>query len=224
MPSQNEARTPSVPAAAASARWVDEFLLPTVSAELDARARAAMRCLQLEPHDEEEAIHLRRLGHACDVAVWRQERVTERHWQRPPILLGAARWPMADGHYDLAWSGEAGLAPLSSEARLACARELHRVCADRGAVLLVAGNRACPLHRARGVAFEDMRALFVAQAGFRAMRPANLAGHFGWSRLPRVLRWLAAPLEAYLRWASQPAHPRRYASALNPMLALSFPR
>jgi hypothetical protein len=220
----------------ASARWVDAFLLPALHARFPGTLHSGLRCLQVEPADEEEATYLRSRGHACDVLLCNGERAGERAWQRPPLVGGPARLPVEDHRYDFVWSGAFGRLNRTPESRSACARELCRVSATGGAVMLTAGNRASPLDLSAGsarlhgpfrtdlVTLPEMKRHFVDEGGFSAMRLLSLEGCFGWAQLPGALRFAAAWLEGYLRWVSSPASPGIYGSPLNPMFALWFER
>ena len=224
-------------AARAAARWIDSYLLPLVAAEHITSPGRALRCLHIEPDDELEAIHLRRLGHDCDVLL---SPLNRRHpaprWERPPIVADMARLPLTDRRYDLIWSAAFGRLNPGPECRRASACELLRICAPGGGVLLMQGNVASPLYMRRGLrlalgplgphgaTLAGLQQAFIGDAGFAVMRSHSLAGHFGWGSVPRGMRGVAWVLERYLRWASHPGRPARYASALNPMFALWFGR
>lgn len=225
------------PAPTAAVRWVDGYLLPLVGSEIGRLPGSGLRCLQIEPDDEEEAMHLRRLGHHCEVILCDPGRLGERHWERTPLVASdPAGLPVADQSYDLVWSGAFGRLNPTPERRRTCARELLRVCSPRGGVLLTQGNAACALDLSSGiklslgrarpdqVTYAELQRAFLGEAGFAAMHLKSVAGHFGWTRVPRLLRVVAIALERYLEWASRPDRPRRYASALNPMFGLWFTR
>jgi len=56
--------------ASAGARWLERFLLPILDDLLaDVKHEAVRRCLQLQPDNEEEALHLRGKGWICDLLV-----------------------------------------------------------------------------------------------------------------------------------------------------------
>jgi len=227
-------------AAQAAARWIDSYLLPLVAAEHLIVPGRVLRCLHVEPFDELEAMHLRRLGHDCDVLLSPLHRPQPAaRWERPPFVADMASLPLAGHCYDLIWSAAFGRLNHGPERRRASARELLRICAPGGGVLLMQGNAASPLDVSTGLrpslgrlgtpgphltTLDGLQQAFVGDAGFAVMGLHSLAGHFGWGRVPHGLRSVAGALERYLSWASRPDRPARYASAFNPMFALWFGR
>lgn len=205
-------------ASAAAARWVEAYLLAVVARERPGRVDA-LRCLQVEPADELEAAHLRCLGHHCDILLQQPDRVGERDWGCVPLVADLDRLPVPDHRFDVVWSG--AFARLGRGRGGACARELARVCAPGGGVLLVQGNPRWPLarHRAELATVDEMRRWFVDEAGFADLRVLGLGGHRGWLRARGPWRLLAMLGERYLRWVSRPDRPQRQRSALNPTLA-----
>jgi hypothetical protein len=192
--------------------WVSRYLLPKI-ALVEAQQRQILRCLHFGPGGEEEIQALRDSGRLCESASWNGE-----------IL--DVRGP----GFDLVFGGHFGAMAGPGGPRRRLAAEISRVTARCGAVLLTAANsiscidlsansRLVHLPGAAGtLRAEELRQLFVESGFFTNLERLSLAGHFGWGRIPRVLRRLERWLEQYIEWASDPRHPARYASMLNPVM------
>jgi hypothetical protein len=216
--------------ASPGARWVERFLLPKVADRLPQATARPLAFLQLAPDDDSEADHLRALGHTCDLVL-------------APVPASGT-FPSAEGRrdpgidvargeqYDVIFSGAFGRFAPSARARIALGHLLFGVCRPGGAVLLTMGNRRCPVDLSGNAAplhspwaasllsLVEAQQLFVATCGFRSVEPLSLEDQHAGSTLGGAKRAIRKGLFAYLRWVSDPGHQGRYASPLNPMLAL----
>jgi SAM-dependent methyltransferase len=196
------------------AAWVDRFLAPLLSRNFS-NARA-LECLQVAADDDTEAVRLRELGHRCEM--------TE------PGPDHTLRFP--DASYDFVFTGRFTLRASDRESRATLAREFFRVLREGGAVLLLVGNRWCPLDLSRNgpllhspwsracLAYRECTELFVREAGFRAATPISMHRHFGWASLTAFLRPLGNLLDAHWRYVATPSRKWLYSSPLNPTFLL----
>src|SRR5262245_52873199 len=113
------------------AAWVDRFLMPRLQSRF-ANGENIL-CLQIAPDDEMEAQRLRESGHSCEVSC----------------LSGSTALPFPDSSYDFAFTGRFPVLATDREARVAFAKELHRVLRPGGSLLLVLGNRRCAIDLTR---------------------------------------------------------------------------
>jgi SAM-dependent methyltransferase len=157
-------------------------------------------------------------------------------WYEPPVV-GKSRLtlPFPDASFDLVFSSAFGRLAQSSTQRDGLAKELARVLRPGGAALLAIGNRWCPIDMQDRAAFvhgpwhpekAGLRELekHLLSAGFKGVERLSLKGHFGWARVPKLLRPVVLMISATLAWTS---HPRRrwiYASPLNTMFMLWISR
>jgi SAM-dependent methyltransferase len=140
--------------------------------------------------------------------------------------------PFPDAAYDFAFSGRFPLRAPERSSRIALARELHRVLRAGGSLLLAMGNRLCPVDFTRNgpllhglsarscLSYFEAYDLLVREAAFKNVTPLNVAGHFGWGRLPPVLSPVGKLINAYWRWLVTPSRTWLYTSPLNPTLLL----
>jgi hypothetical protein len=196
------------------AAWVDRFLRPLLAQHFP--PGRSLACLQVSPEDPSEAIRLRELGHRCEMT-------------EPGARHTLA---MAEGSCDFVFTGRFAQRAPDRAARLTLAREFFRVLREGGALLVLVGNRWCPLDLSRNgpllhgpwtrtaLSYGQCVALFVGEAGFAAARPLGLSGHFGWASLPRVLRPLGWLLDRHWQWLATPDRRWLYAGPLNPALLL----
>ena len=196
------------------AAWVNRFLAPLLSRNFS-NARP-LDCLQVVPDDDSEAVRLRELGHRCEM--------TE---PGPDQTL-----PFPDDSYDFAFTGRFTLRALNRVSRAALAREFFRVLREGGALLLLVGNRWCPLDLSRNgplihspwsrtcLTYRECTDLFMQEAEFRAATPISMQGHFGWASLPAILRPLGKLLDAHWRYVATPSRKWLYSSPLNPTFLL----
>ena len=207
------------PLSTTGARWVERYLLPLLEHRLEAGQRP-LTCLQIEPDDETEAVRLRGAGHDCEMLSL--DTIPQTQWYG---ALGA------QGRYDLVFTGYFGRITGNREGRRAMAREIARVTKPRGAFLTTIGNRLCPVDFTKNAAtvhsplseslvtLTEMERVFE-WAGFSAVRPLSLHGHFEMGTASGLLELPAAALKAYWRWGATPARRWLYASPLNPTLML----
>jgi hypothetical protein len=214
----------------AGARWVERYLRPLLAARLIPRRGPTLRILQLDPDDDTEAARLRADGHSCDVVLLDPARVGRHAWQQAPSVRP---WPGAlaePGSYDFVLTGYFGRIGGTLAGQLALAREVRRVCVPGGAFLTAIGNRRCPvdftgnaprLHRSTVptlATLPELEGVFVAGAGFAAVHPLSLTGHFGMSTLTGAQRIAGTLLEWHWRTLAVPERRWVYASAINPTL------
>jgi len=181
----------------------------------DARS---LTCLQVVPDDPTEAEQLRTLGHVCTM--------TEPTSGPTPTLA------FPDASQDFVFTGRFTGCTAEPAAQRKLAREFHRVLRPGGALLVLIGNRWCPLDLSRNgplvhgpgsratLAYRECIRLFVREAGFASIEHVNLAGHFGWARLPTALRPIGKLLDAHWRHLATPARNWLYTSPLNPTFLL----
>ena len=196
------------------AAWVSRFLRPLLARGLP--QGSPLRCLQVAGADTTEAEQLCALGHSCDIL---------------PAGTGS-RLKVPDAAYDFAFTGRFPVLAADEAHRVALAREFCRVLRPGGALLLVFGNRLCPVDLTRngpllhgpGVAqclsLGEVRRIFLERSGFAQFRPLSVYGHYGWNQLPALLRPAGTVLDAYWRWIATPDRRWLYFSLLNPTLAL----
>ena len=201
----------TVAGSSAGAAWVERFLLPLLARRF--KNRRDLACLQLWPDDATEADRLRELGYRCTMAE-----------PTPAMALASP-----DGSYDFAFTGRFSRGATEHASRMALAREFHRVLRSGGSLLLAAGNRACPVDLTRNgpvvhgrsarscLSLDEFEDLF-RQAGFDAVEPLGVAGHFGWGSLHPLVRPLGSVLDAYWRAVVTPSRRWLYAGPLNPAL------
>jgi len=226
------------PAAESSlgAQWVDRYLLPVMHEYLPRSRLGAIRCLQIEPDDEQEARQLRRHGHGCEVVLLNDRRLRERDWELAPRTGGGAGIPSGSGRYDLILTGRLGQLAGFAADRKALAEALAALCNPGGALLTVIGNRRCLvdltgnaslLHGRRCASLttlEEMEEFFVGKERFSNLRLLQVAGHFSWSRARGPLCLPAWLLERFWRHLAVPERRWLYAGPLNPVLALWLQR
>ena len=216
----------------AGERWVERYLLPIVNHRLRRDGTRSLTCLQIEPDDETEAIRLRRDGHRCDILLLDAARAEGCDWQERPLVRDSIAALHARGAYDLVLTGYFGRLGRNRAGRLELAHQLHAACRGGGAFLTAIGNRRCPVDltgnasRLHGpscdslVTLREMERIFVGAAGFAAVQPLTLAGHFGMSRARGLLAPAAWLMAAHWRWVAVPERRWLYASPLNPVLML----
>lgn len=220
------------PSSNAGAQWVERFLLPLLDRQRPGWRRESLRCLQLDPDDEDEAIRLRSEGITCDILLSESARATELQWETPPTVAPLSSLGGENGRYDLVLTGRLGAATTSAGSRKAAIKELGRVTRPGAGVLVCTGNRRCPLDLTRNASLlhgRDTPALmdlaeathaFLNSGAFHIVEPVCVAGHLGWSRLPSPLRPLSGLVEGYWRYVATPERRWLYASALNPILMI----
>lgn len=198
----------------AGAAWVERFLLPRLESRFS--SDNGISCLQIAPDDETEAQRLRVSGHSCDISG-----------PRETLTL-----PFPDSSYDFIFTGRFPVLALDDETRISFAKELYRVLRRGGSLLLVLGNRTCPVdltrngplvhgpHAQRTLSFQEARDVLVRNAGFTSVAPQSIFRHFGWGSLPASARWLGGALDAYWRLIVTPERLWLYTSPLNPTLIL----
>jgi hypothetical protein len=172
-----------------------------------------LRCLHFGFVCDEEVQALRESGRHCEFASWNGK-----------TLDAPAR------EFDLVFGGHFGALAGPGEPRRQLAAEISRVTGRPGAVLLTVANGAAVLDLSANAGLihlpgapgtmqaEELRYLFIESGFFGDLHCLSLAGHFGWGRLPRLFRPVERWLERYTAWASDPDHPRRYTSLLNPVM------
>jgi len=202
--------------ASAGGAWVNRFLLPRLTQHFP--NAPAVSCLQIAPDDSSEAERLRQIGYCCEM--------TEP--------TAAMKLSFPDSSWDFAFSGHFSLRAPDREARIALAKEMHRVLRRGGAVLLALGNRACPLdltrngallHAAAGphcLTLRETCDIMIDEAGFKTVGLLGVNGHFGWGSLSAIIRPIGSILDAHWRYLATPSRKWLYASPLNPTLLLWF--
>ena len=200
--------------ATAGAAWVDRFLLPLFAQRFP--GQSSLSCLQLVPDDPTEAARLAECGHHCEM-------------QTPDLSL-EIKAPAAS--YDFVFIGRFPALARTESKRVGFAREIHRVLRPGGSLLLVAGNRWGPLDLSRNgslihglgssvcLSRGDAARIFVEEARFAGIEFLNVAGHFGWNRLPRTLRLFGHLADLYWRRLAKPGVPWLYFGPFNPTLIL----
>jgi SAM-dependent methyltransferase len=140
----------------------------------------------------------------------------------------SARLPFDSGAYDFGFTGRFPARGQDRPARVALAKELYRILKPGGALLLVLGNRLCPIDFTRNGRFvhspfadtalslKDIKQIFIQDGGFSTTKVLNPAGHFAWRRAPAALRPLGALLESF--WKCAGRCPPLYNSIFNPTL------
>ena len=196
------------------AAWVKRFLQPLLVRHFP--TDKAVSCAQVAATDPSEAEELRALGHACELL-------------EPTASL---RLEARDASFDFAFTGRFPVLAAEPPARVRLARELHRVLRRGGALLLVSGNRHCPLDLTRngpllhspgaqqGLSSREVGTILVKEGGFANVRPLSVCGHFGWNRLNGSQRWVGRVLDAYWHRLATPSRKWLYFSPLNPTLVL----
>ncbi|MDA0765227.1 MAG: methyltransferase domain-containing protein [Verrucomicrobia bacterium] len=217
--------------ASEGSRWLERFLLPLLEDLLaDVEHEPVRRCLQLQPDNEEEALHLRGKGWICDLLV--EEGTDLSHLAGTPTVLpqNLEDMTLSDASYDLVFSGQLG--PLLKDSRSRARRigELARVCKPGGGILAVFGNRLCPLdlthsapilHGPGASSLATMTSLrrdFVESGAFSSLRPLSVNGHFSSTGAAGPRRVLRAFLEWNWRHFVKPEREWAYASVFNPVL------
>jgi len=226
------ARRGGGPMTSAGERWVERYLLPQLDRRLPGHRRSPLAILQIDPDDETEAMRLRREGHRCDVVLSDASRLAAERWQDPPVVRDPAATLGSPGAYDFVLTGYFGRMSQGSARRLAVAREIARVLRSGGGFLTAIGNRLSPIDfthnaaRVHGpsvpslVTLQEMEEVFIDGAGFSAVDPLPLTGHFGMSTVAGPRRMLTTLLELHWRWLAVPERRWAYAGPLNPVLML----
>lgn len=209
---------------------MDRFLLPILQRQCARVGTPTLRCLQIQPDDEDEAERVRALGHTCAIALWRPEEYDGREWHRFPVVADPFRLPFKSQQFDLIFTGALGPIAAAAPDRRALGRELARVCAESGGFLSAVGNRYCPidLTSSRGrihgprhpekFSVGDLRHLLLAEDAFPTLQLLSVSGHFGFSKIRGPLRSAVAAIRTWTEWASDPKVMWRYAGPLNPTL------
>jgi SAM-dependent methyltransferase len=211
--SAGESPTEGSEKSSAGAAWIDRFLVPRLLERFEPGRR--LHCLQIG-EDFTETRRLRELGHHCEM-----------------IALGSAvKVPVSSGSFDLVFTGRFPVFARQKQERIELARELFRILRPGGSLLLVFGNRLCPLDLSRNgpllhgpqttscLSAAESQEIFMEAAGFSEIRFLGVDGHFGWNRLPRWLRPLGHFADGYWRFVVTPARRRLYTSFFNPTLIL----
>lgn len=210
--------------------WVERFLRPIVAERLD--GDPPHRCLQIAPADEEEAIHLRQLGWTCDVLLPPGAAEPQGDWEQAPLRQEPHALDLPDASYDLLLTGSLGLLLGEAERRGEVIRELGRVCRPGGGLLVVTGNRRCPLDltgnaaRLHGPGIHCLPTMatlqrdFVDGGPFSSLEPLPVNGHFGSTGGGVVSSLIRGLLAWNWRHLANPRHPRAYAGPLNPTLVV----
>jgi SAM-dependent methyltransferase len=197
----------------AGAAWIERFLLPRLLERFGPARR--LDCLQIG-EDLAETIRLRELGHHCEMIA----------------LDSAVKMPVSSASFDLVFTGRFPALARQKQERIELARELFRILRPGGSLLLVFGNRRCPVDLSRNgpllhgpqaascLSAAEAQEIFTAAAGFSGIRFLSVNGHFGWNRLPRWLRPLGHFADCYWRFVVTPARRWLYTSFFNPMLIL----
>ena len=197
------------------AAWIERFLLPRLHSRFPADG-SSISCLQIAPDDETEAQMLRELGYRCELC--------------DPGNVRALSYP--DSSFDFVFTGRFPVLAPNPESKVVLARELHRILRPAGSLLLVFGNRRCPIDLTRNgplihgptsrstLQFSEASEILIEQAGFSSMVPQNVAGHFGWGSIPSLARPFGKILDAYWRVIGTPERRWLYTSLLNPTLIL----
>ena len=198
------------------AAWVRRFLQPLLAQHFP--SDQVLSCLQVAAPDTTEAEQLRALGHRCELLD----------------ISDSLKLEVPDSSYDFAFTGRFPILAAEHRARVTLARELQRVLRRGGALLLVLGNRLCPLDLTRNgpilhfpgarycLSVGEARAIFMKETGFQSLRPLSACRHFGWNQLPRSLRWAGRLMDAYWCRVATPSKNLIYFSPLNPTLILWF--
>lgn len=198
----------------ARAAWVERFLSPRLQSRFP--GGRSLSCLQIAPDDETEARRLRELGHRCELCD----------------LKTAATLPYPDSGYDFVFTGRFPILAPDTESRVIFAKELYRILRPGGSLLLVFGNKSCPvdltkngplIHGFRSqmtLSFEEAFGILGQQGAFSSIVPQSIAGHFGWGSIPSWARPFGAILDAYWRFVITPDRRWLYTSLLNPTLIL----
>jgi SAM-dependent methyltransferase len=198
----------------AGAAWVDRFLVPRLRSRFVGNKRIS--CLQIAPDDDTEAQRLRELGHSCATT----------HSNELPAL------PFLDSSHDFIFTGRFTVLARERDARIAFAKELHRVLRPGGSLLLVLGNRRCVIDLTKNgalihgpgskctLSFGESHEILVQKAEFNSLTPLNVSSHFGWNSIPVFARWMGGVLDAYWRFLATPERRWIYTSPLNPTFVL----
>ena len=206
--------TPGASSRTAGSEWVDRYLHPILIERF--QGRRPLHCMQICPDDESEAVRLREVGHHCEIV---------------PVDTGF-KVPSTRESCDVVFTGRFPTLARREEDRVALAQELHRVIRPGGSLLLVFGNRHSTIDLSRNgpllhgpsagecLSSGDAHRIFVDKARFTAIQFLPVSGHFGWNRLPRLLRPLGLFADLYWRHLATPARRWLYASSLNPVLIL----
>jgi hypothetical protein len=197
----------------AGAAWIERFLLPRLLERFGPVRR--LDCLQIG-EDLAETMRLRELGHHCEMTVLNS-----------PLAI-----PVSSARFDFAFTGRFPVLARQKVERIEFAKELFRILRPGGSLLLVFGNRWCPLDLSRNgpllhgpqavscLSAAEAKEIFTQGAGFSGIRFLSVNGHFGWNRLPRWLRPLGHFADCYWRFVVTPARQWIYTSFCNPTLIL----
>lgn len=203
---------PEIENVSAGAAWIHRFLLPHLASHFP--NQNPLSCLQLWPDDAIEAEELHRLGHRCDMLD-----------PTPETTL-----PCDSGTCDFAFTGRFPARVKDRATRIHFAKELFRVLNPGGALLLVLGNRLCPIDLSRNGPFlhgpfagavlslNEAKQIFLHEARFNSLNIHNPTGHFAWQRAPAAIRPLGNALEHF--WHCAARRPSLYNSIFNPTLIL----
>jgi SAM-dependent methyltransferase len=215
----------------AGAAWVERYLDPLLRSTFGTPT-PCLDCLHIWADDDDEASQLRQKGHQCVVLMPDAASCTNKKWRQTPVAgCFEGRLPFANSSFDLVFTGAFARLAHTSQMKAQLARELARVVRPGGATLLSVSNRYCPvdledrksfLHgpsHPEKASLAELRGALDG-AGFSRVDCLSTRRHFGWRRVPRALRPLAAGFESYLGRVSSPATPKLYASPFNPVLML----
>lgn len=207
---------PAIERASEGAAWIHRFLLPHLNRRFP--NQRSLACLQLWPDDKTEAEELNRLGHGCAMLE--------------PVPAEKLRCD--DRRYNFVFTGRFSARARTLLERIGFAQELFRILKPGGALLLVVGNRLCPLDLSRNgpplhgpfstttLSLKELQDIFLQHGGFKTMDVLNPSGHFAWRRAPTPLRPVGNLLELF--WNSAARRPALYNSIFNPTFILWLSR
>lgn len=194
--------------------WIRRFLQPHLAQWFP--ENRPLSCLQISPDDSTEAEELQRIGHRC-VMIERTDTL--------PLSFHSET-------FDLVFTGRFPVLAKDLAERFALAKELYRVLRIGGSLVVVVGNRLCPLDLSRNgpllhgrssascLSLLDVEDIFITKAKFLCIQPLSVCQHFGWNSISRLIRPLGTGLDLYWRWVATPQRKSVYFSGLNPTLIL----